>query len=89
MKKTIWKITLKTQHLQDIETPAGAEILYVDKQHGLLCLWFLCDPAQPSVKRKIMIAGTGFAEVPNGSKYHGTVLLEGGHLVLHAFEVLP
>ncbi len=82
---TIWKAALKPTEVQEIEVPEHAELLTARDQHGKLCVWFKCNPDNPTTKRRIAIVGTG-AAAPEGARYVGTGFLEGGHLVLHVFE---
>lgn len=87
MAKTIWKFDLQPQPIQDIQMPAGAEIICAAEQFGAIRLWARCNPAAPIEPRRIAIVATGGA-APEGeeSRYIGTVLTRGGNLVLHVFE---
>lgn len=86
---TIWKTVLKPTDAQQIEVPAGAELLCAREQFEQICVWFRCDPSAPKEKRDIAIIGTG-NPAPNGEgRYIGTASLQGGALMLHVFERVP
>lgn len=86
MSLTIWKVVLNSALRQDISVPEGAQLLTAREQGDGLCVWFKCDPARLSTKRRIAIVGTGHP-VPEDSHYVGTGVLQGGALVLHVFEL--
>lgn len=88
-QRTIWKAVLQPTDAQQIEVPAGAELLCAREQFEKICVWFRCDPAAPKEKRDIAIVGTGHA-APNGEgRYIGTASLQGGALMFHVFERVP
>lgn len=88
MTKKIFKYPLETTGVQTIDMPEGAEILTVQTQREVPCLWTLIDPNAPPLKRTIEIFGTGH-EVTDGSRrYIGTYQLYNGKLVFHCFELL-
>jgi hypothetical protein len=84
--KTIWKFELQASESQ-IEMPEGAEILTLQMQNGVPCIWALVDPAEPIQKRYFEIFGTGHP-IPQGvfkiRKYINTYQVSG--LVFHVFE---
>jgi hypothetical protein len=88
----IWKYELKTvgcAHLAEIEMPKGAKILSALVQFGEIVIWAMVDPAAPNVNRVVEIVGTGW-EVPERAllaPFIGSVMLEGGHLVFHLFDL--
>ena len=89
MKKTIWKFELEIADKQTIEMPVNAEILTVQTQNEIPCLWALVDPDDPKEDRVIKIFGTGHPIVYDAGvdrKYIGTYQLRGGSLVFHVFE---
>lgn len=88
MPYTIWKTVLKVADVQDIDVPENAELLTARDQLEQMCVWFKCDPSNPTTKRRIAIVGTGHA-APEGARYVGTGFLHGGQLVLHVFERVP
>lgn len=73
-----------------IDLPAGAQILTVAPQLGMVCLWALVDPGAPLERREFRWAGTGheIAEPPDRLRYVSTFQLSGGALIFHIFEVL-
>lgn len=84
---TIWKTVLEPTDLQEIEVPAGAEMLCARDQHDQLAVWYRCDPEAPKERRKIAICGTGHpAPGRDGSRYLGTGSLHDGQLIFHVFE---
>jgi hypothetical protein len=84
MNKTIWKFIVDITRLQTIIMPIGAEILHVDVQHDLICLWAMVDPNAAREPRVIEVVGTGHS-MPNEERKHlGTVLMD--PFVWHIFE---
>lgn len=89
MSATIHKVVLSQTTVQDISLPDKAEILKVDVQHNKMCLWYRFEETNHKDVRRIMICGTGHpAPLSRESRYIGTVLLHGGVLVLHVFELV-
>ena len=87
MERTIWKAVLRPTEVQEIEVPAGAELLCAREQRGQICVWYRCDPDPriTKVKRAIALVGTGHAAPPKG-RYLGTASLRAGDLMFHVFE---
>ena len=75
--KRIFKYELKIEHRQTLMLPKGSEILDVDRQGPLACLWAAVDPEQPMEPRVIRMVVTG--EVYNEERlfYIGHVKLGG------------
>lgn len=89
MSKSIWKFQLETTDIQIIEMPADVEILTIQIQNGVPCIWALVSPDAPKRKVAFEIYGTGNPVPENAKrKYIGTYQLEKGALVFHCFEVL-
>lgn len=65
--------------------PHGAEILCVREQFDVPTLWCRADTTLPYEWRTIELCETG-GEASHG-RFLGTVLLAGGTLVFHAFEI--
>lgn len=83
----IYKYQLASAGYQEVKLPAGGKILSVAKQHGQLVMWARVNPAKPTKPRGIIIKGTGQPiSVGELGEFIGTVLMEGGALVLHVFE---
>jgi len=89
MNKTIWKFELETTDNQTIEMPVNAEILTVQTQNEIPCIWALVDPTETKEKRFIEVFGTGHDihyDMGVSRNYLGTYQLHGGSLVFHVFE---
>jgi len=87
MKKTIWKFLLEVKDTQIIEMPKKAELLTVQMQNGIACLWAMVDPNEETERRLIEIIGTGNpVEMGIERKYIATFQLHEGQLVFHVFE---
>ena len=88
----IWKFSLMVIDRQTITMPVNAEILSVQMQAGVLCMWAVVDPDAEREQRLFEILGTGHA-VPDVGKdvarHHlATVQARGGELVWHVFELM-
>jgi hypothetical protein len=66
--------------------PEPAKLLSVTTQNDKIYLYALVDEEEKEVKRFIRVIMTGQAADLFDSEYIGTVMLEGGKFVLHAFE---
>lgn len=80
----VWKFTLAIEDEQHVPMPQDSQLLHVADQYGHLALWALVEPYEPSVKRRILIRGTGHAIY--GHPHVGTVVTAGGSLVWHVFD---
>lgn len=87
--KTIWKFPLAAQAINEIEIPAESEILTVQSQNELACMWALVNPHARKEKRKFAVFGTGHTIPDNIKKenYIGSFQLQFGALIFHVFEV--
>lgn len=85
--KTIWKYPLPTAGAPSLYMPAGAQILSLQVQGGVPCLWALVDPSRTQETRFFHIVGTGHELADNPGIYVGTFQVEGGEFVFHLFEV--
>jgi hypothetical protein len=85
--QVVWKallnITVRARH--EFRAPVGAKILSVGVQGGRPAVWFLCDPSAKPETREVWLLETN-QEVDDGLAYLGTLLLDGGAYILHAFE---
>lgn len=89
MIKRIFKYELALQEGQNISLPLGAEILTIQAQNKIPCLWALVDPNKGTEIRHFEIFATGdpvLCDIGVDRKYISTFQLEGGLLVFHAFE---
>lgn len=87
MSRVIYKYPLQIANEQRLEMPMGAEILCVQAQGDVPCIWAIVDPAHPVTERKITIKGTGHRFSPDESQgtYLGTIQTQNGSLVWHVF----
>ncbi len=85
---TVHKYALPVADQFILDIPKGAELLHVDVQHGEPHLWAKVDTSKRLEPRSFLLAGTGhpLPEIP--SRFVGTVLLHGGVVVFHLFEVI-
>ncbi len=94
MRKTIWKFDVPSDDpCFSINMPVGAEILCLDKQHGVPRLWVLIAPdVVEREKRAFMIVGTGEIIGNEIVRYIGSWQMSKGNvvnierLVWHLFE---
>lgn len=89
MRKTIWKFELTIKDSQIIEMPVGAEILDVQNQTGIPCIWVLLDPTVEKEFVVFEMFGTGHEvcyDMGIDRKHIGTFQLSGGRLVYHLFQ---
>lgn len=88
--KTIYKYPLKIQDKQIVSMPIGAQILSVQVQGEVVCIWALVEPRLPKREIEFQMLGTGHdAGHINANYLHiGTVQLDNGKLVFHVFRYL-
>jgi hypothetical protein len=89
VNQTIYKYRLKLDDEVVLEMPRDAIVIKVAEQYGHLCLWAEVDSdAKATDLRTFLIAGTG-RPLPRHVKIHvGTVVMPGGNLVVHVYELL-
>lgn len=82
----IWKFPLEWDYGREaeVEMPKGAEILTLQVQHGIPCLWARLCPAREKVKRRFSVIGTGW-DFDGAGAYVGTYQQDG--FVWHVFEI--
>lgn len=92
MTKAIYKYPLEVLQSQQVNLPERAEILSIQAQGEVFCIWALVDPQEAKKETRIIeIYPTGSRFVyqsPNQRKYISTIQMYGGQLVFHAFELL-
>jgi len=67
--------------------PKGAEVLCVQMQDGIPCMWAMVDTSTMERERRLFrILGTGHPADNDVGKYVGTYQMMGGSLVFHVFE---
>lgn len=72
----------------DVEIPKGATFLYAGNQAEHLVTWWEVDPKEPKETRQFQVFMTG--DIPVFEEHHlyrGTVMFEGGHFVVHLYEI--
>jgi hypothetical protein len=88
--RTIWKKVIPVQDSFSLDLPVDAEVLTVQTQHGIPCVWFLCEDTPHATRRFFELRGTGHeCGGIYSTQYVGTFQLESGRLVFHLFEVTP
>lgn len=91
---SIHKFPLRERVNQTMDMPRGAEILSLQVQKGIICIWAKVDTSLPEesdlVTRHFKIFGTGEPLDFGGSeaKYIGTCLVSNDTLVWHVYEIL-
>jgi hypothetical protein len=89
--KRIFKYELETTDTQEIEMPQGAQVLCIQTQNEIPCVWAIVDPDATPTLRTFEIYGTGHNfpenEWPDRRRYVGTYQLRQGALVFHCFEI--
>lgn len=86
--RTIWKFPFENMGMFGLDMPKGAEILTVQVQGGIPCIWEMVDPGQEKKKRTIVIHGTGHPiQQAEEKKYIGTYQEMQGELIWHVFEL--
>jgi hypothetical protein len=89
MKKTIWKFELDIENYKKFEMPKNAEILTLQTQNKIPCLWALVDPSNDRETRTFEVYGTGHPihhDMRTSRNYIGTFQLNRGRSVFHVFE---
>ncbi len=89
MDYRIWKYEIKIDDKIQIEMPEKAEILSVQVQKGIVCIWALVDSENKTETRYFEVFGTGHkvpVDMGISRKFIGTFQIYGGDLVFHLFE---
>ena len=88
---TIYKYKLGETDTQELLIPTGSEILCLQLQNNIPCLWIKVNPDNPQFKITIRMIGTG-NPIPKNEKlsYIGTFQKQYGYdtLVFHIFQRL-
>lgn len=85
----IYKYPIQVTDKQTIKLPAEYQILCVQVQETIPCIWALIDPDNPEQEVFIETIGTGHPILYEGRtrrSYIGTYQIQGGSLVFHVFE---
>lgn len=86
--KKVFKYKLQTKDIQEIEMPELSEVLCVQIQNNVPCIWVKVDTKNELKKRFFLVVGTGNPVPDNPSNYIGTYQLLDGDLVYHVFELI-
>ncbi|OYT14609.1 MAG: hypothetical protein B7C24_17440 [Bacteroidetes bacterium 4572_77] len=86
--RKVYKYVLPIDDHLTIPLPQGAEILKVDTQAGIPCMWALANPEKPSEVRRFRFAGTGHPIEEENLKFIDTFQMDSGSLVFHFFEII-
>lgn len=84
--QTIWKFPLLVTDAQEIDMPEGARLLAVQVQGDAPCVWARVEPQNPTVRRRLYIAGTGHPLYSDLHEYVATFQLPRHGLVFHVFD---
>ena len=87
--KTIWKYCVQVEDRFEVQMPKGAEVITVQMQGDVPCIWALVDPAQEMEPRRFRLAGTGHSLPDNINLFGYLGTFQPGALVFHLFEILP
>lgn len=83
----VLKYILTNAEGTEVEMPKRAKIIHFASQHGMPYIWALVNPEAPKEIRKFKVYGTGHEINDKIISHIGTVLVAGGNLVFHAFEI--
>ena len=87
--KKIYKYQFSVENNFEIEIPVNAEILAIQTQNNIPCIWALVDDYGVYEKRSFAIYGTGHkVDEKFMHNYIGTFQLLEGKFVGHLFEIL-
>lgn len=85
---SVWKFQVNTADEVETRMPRGARVLSVGEQRGVVYIWALVDPAEPTEPRRFRIAGTGHSVAPEHiANFVGAFHMMGGNLVFHVFDI--
>lgn len=84
--KTIYKYAVAANDTTELRMPQGAQILSVQIQHDIPCVWALVDPGAKVVTRTLRLAGTGHTLPDDPGVYIGTFQVHTVALVFHLFD---
>jgi len=85
---TIYKYDFEVADTVRSRMPVGAQVLCVQMQRGIPCIWALVDPKAITEERTFRVYGTGQQiEKDSVGRYIGTFQMRGGDLVFHLFDV--
>lgn len=82
--RTIWKFPFQVAGSFTVDMPADAEILAVQLQGVVPCMWALVDTDLPVMTETFLIVGTGHRAPDEGAVHVGT--FQQGPFVWHVFQ---
>lgn len=88
--KTIYKYPISTSGRFTLKMPSRAQILAVQMQGAIPCIWAVVHTQNAPEERRFYAAVTGWSldsEVPDGSPYIGTFQMESDSRIFHLFEI--
>ena len=84
--RTIHKYEIDIQDTIIIRAPFVCRWLHFGVQHGTPTLWGEVDTETPERDHVLLLRGTGHRATRREGPHIGTIMLQGGNLVLHLFE---
>lgn len=85
--QTIWKFPLDIVDTQTLMMPQFADVLCVQVQKGIVCLWAKVNPDSKEEPRIIRIFGTGHPlDIEQNLEYIGSCQTHGESLIWHIYE---
>jgi hypothetical protein len=87
--KIVYKYPIEFDGHFTLMLPRGANILSVQMQGSIPCIWALVDPDEPEAARTFKLYGTGHPiAAPDTLQFVGTFQVDEGMFVFHLFEVI-
>ena len=89
--KEIWKVPLQITEWQEAKFPKNTEILSIQVQNNIPCIWFMIDldenlaSKMETIKLQTVVTGSSFSFSPKTHKFLGTYQVDG--FVGHVFQV--
>lgn len=85
--KQVWKFPLNVAG-STFKVPVEHKFLHFNMQHGTPCVWVeVSGETDAHVERTVGIFGTGHDIPPEFDQYLGTIFIDGGTLVFHAYAI--
>lgn len=81
--RTVHKYVLSNPQ-NAVSTYERARFLHVANQHDQITVWAEVNTMERECRRTLHIVGTG-GEVPAGTEYVGSALMDGGRFVFHVY----
>ena len=81
----IWKYPLEVADEQTVNLPNGAQVLCVQNQNEVPCIWAKVDTQAVTRPWRVVTRGTGHAAGEWDGSYVGTYQMLSGGLVFHVF----